>query len=108
MWQFLTGAVVGVLWLALIGWLAYAADTPRGVVAATEDTAERKLAEMRRAIALESTLTKDQILQRYLNITRSATAPTESTPPVRCSSANRPFKYVDTVTTARGLFHRGS
>lgn len=49
--------------------LAYAADTPAEVVAATEDTTERKLAEMRRAITLESTLTKEQILERYLNIT---------------------------------------
>lgn len=37
--------------------------------AATEDTAGRKLREMRYAIALEKELTKDQILQNYLNIT---------------------------------------
>lgn len=47
---------------------SYSAKTPREVVAATEDTPERKLAEIKRALALEKTLTKEQILERYLNI----------------------------------------
>ena len=37
--------------------------------AATERSLERKLKEARYALALERTLTKDQILERYLNIT---------------------------------------
>jgi membrane peptidoglycan carboxypeptidase len=47
---------------------SYSAKTPQEVIAATEDTPERKLAEIKRALALEKTLTKEQILERYLNI----------------------------------------
>lgn len=39
-----------------------------GVAAATADTLSRKIQEARYAIALERTLTKEQILGRYLNI----------------------------------------
>ena len=48
--------------------IAYSAKTPREVVAATEETTARKLREMKYAIALEKELTKDEILERYLNI----------------------------------------
>jgi membrane peptidoglycan carboxypeptidase len=48
--------------------LAYSATNPRDVVAATEDSPQRKIAEMRYALQLEKELTKDQILERYLNI----------------------------------------
>ena len=48
--------------------LAYSATTPQEVVAATEDTPERKLTEMKYALQVEKELTKDQILERYLNI----------------------------------------
>jgi membrane peptidoglycan carboxypeptidase len=40
----------------------------RAIEAAQEPTYERKIAELRYAIALEQQLTKDQILERYLNI----------------------------------------
>ena len=42
--------------------------TPAQQQEATADTAGRKLQEMRYAVALEKKLTKDQILERYLNI----------------------------------------
>jgi membrane peptidoglycan carboxypeptidase len=48
--------------------LEYSATTPQEVVDATSDTVGRKLREMRYALALEKQLTKDQILERYLNI----------------------------------------
>jgi membrane peptidoglycan carboxypeptidase len=48
--------------------LEYSASTPQQVVDATSDTVGRKLREMRYALALEKQLTKDQILERYLNI----------------------------------------
>ena len=48
--------------------LAYSATTPQEVVAATEDTAKRKITEMKYAIQLEKQMTKQQILERYLNI----------------------------------------
>ncbi|MDI1462936.1 transglycosylase domain-containing protein [Catellatospora sp. KI3] len=47
--------------------ISYSADTPEEVVAATEDTAQRKLREMRYALAIEQRLTKDEILEGYLN-----------------------------------------
>lgn len=47
---------------------SYSAKTPKEVIAATEDTPDRKLAEIKRALALEKTLTKEQILERYMNI----------------------------------------
>jgi membrane peptidoglycan carboxypeptidase len=48
--------------------IEYSATTPQEVVDATSDTPGRKLREMRFALALEKKLTKDQILERYLNI----------------------------------------
>jgi membrane peptidoglycan carboxypeptidase len=48
--------------------LEYSASTPQQVVDATADTVGRKLREMRYALALEQKLTKDEILERYLNI----------------------------------------
>jgi membrane peptidoglycan carboxypeptidase len=43
--------------------------TPQQRIDATEDTTARKLQEARYAIALEKTLSKKEILSRYLNIT---------------------------------------
>jgi membrane peptidoglycan carboxypeptidase len=43
------------------------AQTPRQALAATEQTTARKLREMRLAIELEKRLSKQEILQRYLN-----------------------------------------
>jgi membrane peptidoglycan carboxypeptidase len=48
--------------------IAYSARTPQEVVDATEQTPARKLREMKYAVALEKKLTKQQILERYLNI----------------------------------------
>jgi membrane peptidoglycan carboxypeptidase len=48
--------------------ISYSARTPQEVVDATDKTPARKLREMRLAIALEKKLTKQQILERYLNI----------------------------------------
>ncbi|MCM4083860.1 transglycosylase domain-containing protein [Paractinoplanes hotanensis] len=48
--------------------LAYSATNPQQVVDATEDTAKRKLAEMKYALQVEKQLSKNQILERYLNI----------------------------------------
>jgi membrane peptidoglycan carboxypeptidase len=48
--------------------ISYSATHPRDVVAATEDTNARKVREIRYAMAVEKELTKDQILERYLNI----------------------------------------
>jgi membrane peptidoglycan carboxypeptidase len=48
--------------------ITYSATSPRDVLAATEDTGARKVREMRLALGLEKQLTKDQILQNYLNI----------------------------------------
>jgi membrane peptidoglycan carboxypeptidase len=49
--------------------LKYTAANAAQYRAATEDTVGRKLREMRYAIALEKELSKDQILENYLNIT---------------------------------------
>jgi membrane peptidoglycan carboxypeptidase len=46
----------------------YSATSPAEVISATEQTNARKLREARLALALETVLTKDQILERYLNI----------------------------------------
>ena len=46
----------------------YSASDPQTVVAASEDTKARKLREMRLASILEANLSKDEILQRYLNL----------------------------------------
>ena len=48
--------------------LEYSTSSPQEVVNATADTVGRKLREMRYALALEKQLTKDQILERYLNM----------------------------------------
>jgi membrane peptidoglycan carboxypeptidase len=48
--------------------MSYSAKTPQEVLDATDKTPARKLREMRYAIALEKKLTKQQILERYLNI----------------------------------------
>src|SRR3712207_3585765 len=48
--------------------IAYSATHPADVVKATEDTNARKLREMRYALQVEKELSKDQILERYLNI----------------------------------------
>ncbi|HEY3008593.1 MAG TPA: transglycosylase domain-containing protein [Micromonosporaceae bacterium] len=48
--------------------IEYSATHPRDVVAATEDTPARKLREIRYAMAVEKKLSKDEILERYLNI----------------------------------------
>src|SRR5690242_20071918 len=48
--------------------LAYSATNPQEVVDATTDTPKRKITEMKYALQVEKELTKDQILERYLNI----------------------------------------
>ena len=48
--------------------LLQAASTRAGQDAAREQTLERKIKEARYALAIEQELTKDQILERYLNI----------------------------------------
>ncbi|MEV1286063.1 transglycosylase domain-containing protein [Micromonospora sp. NPDC049679] len=48
--------------------IAYSATHPEDVVAATEDTSARKLREMRYALQIDKELSKDEILERYLNI----------------------------------------
>jgi membrane peptidoglycan carboxypeptidase len=48
--------------------LAYSATSPQEVVDATKKTPERKLTEMKYALQLEKELTKQQILERYLNM----------------------------------------
>ncbi len=48
--------------------LAYSASNPQEVVDATKDTPERKLSEMKYALQVEKQLTKQQILERYLNM----------------------------------------
>ncbi|MGL5406894.1 MAG: transglycosylase domain-containing protein [Propionibacteriaceae bacterium] len=47
---------------------AFASGDNEGVDKATERTMSRKIQELRYAIAMEHKLTKDQILERYLNI----------------------------------------
>jgi membrane peptidoglycan carboxypeptidase len=48
--------------------IEYSATSPQDVVDATSDTPGRKIREMRYALALEKQLTKQQILERYLNL----------------------------------------
>jgi membrane peptidoglycan carboxypeptidase len=48
--------------------LAYSATNPQDVVDATQDTPKRKITEMKYAMQVEKELTKQQILDRYLNI----------------------------------------
>src|SRR5205814_5408154 len=48
--------------------IEYSATSPQDVVDATSDTPGRKIREMRYALALEKQLSKQQILERYLNL----------------------------------------
>jgi membrane peptidoglycan carboxypeptidase len=48
--------------------LEYSATDPKDVVAASQDTPKRKITEMKYALQLEREQTKQQILERYLNI----------------------------------------
>ncbi|TWJ10598.1 membrane peptidoglycan carboxypeptidase [Stackebrandtia albiflava] len=48
--------------------LVYNAKTNIEVLEATEDTPERKIREMRYAVSVEKELSKDEILERYLNL----------------------------------------
>ncbi|PTA44187.1 transglycosylase domain-containing protein [Micromonospora sp. RP3T] len=48
--------------------ISYSATHPADVVAATEDTSTRKLREMSLALQVDKELSKDEILERYLNI----------------------------------------
>ncbi|MTK00455.1 transglycosylase domain-containing protein [Micromonospora sp. CP22] len=48
--------------------IAYSATHPADVIAATEDTSARKLREMRYALQLDKEMSKDEILERYLNL----------------------------------------
>ncbi len=48
--------------------LAYSATSPQQVIAATEDSPKRKITEMKYALQITKELSKDQILERYLNI----------------------------------------
>src|SRR6266498_1041105 len=48
--------------------ISYSARTPQQVIDATEQTPARKLREMKYAIALEKKISKQEILERYLNI----------------------------------------
>ncbi|HEU4425241.1 MAG TPA: transglycosylase domain-containing protein [Pilimelia sp.] len=48
--------------------IAYSAEHPAEVVAATEDTNRRKFREMRYAMAIEKKMSKNEILERYLNV----------------------------------------
>jgi membrane peptidoglycan carboxypeptidase len=48
--------------------LAYSARTNEEIVAATEQTPARKLREMKFALAIEKKYNKQQVLERYLNI----------------------------------------
>ncbi|MFC7530365.1 transglycosylase domain-containing protein [Actinoplanes sp. GCM10030250] len=48
--------------------LAYSATNPQEVVDATEDSPKRKITEMKYALQVEKQLSKEQILERYLNV----------------------------------------
>ncbi|MFU8852701.1 penicillin-binding protein [Micromonospora sp. SL1-18] len=48
--------------------ISYSATHPADVVAATEDTSARKLREMSLALQVDKELSKDEILERYLNL----------------------------------------
>jgi membrane peptidoglycan carboxypeptidase len=48
--------------------LAYSATNPQEVLDATTDTPKRKVTEMKYALQVEKELSKDQIIERYLNI----------------------------------------
>jgi membrane peptidoglycan carboxypeptidase len=48
--------------------ITYSATSPAEIIAATEHTGARKLREARLALAIETKYSKDEILERYLNI----------------------------------------
>ncbi|MFJ8581847.1 penicillin-binding protein [Micromonospora sp. NPDC093277] len=48
--------------------ISYSATHPADVVAATEDTSARKLREMSLALQVEKEFSKDEIMERYLNL----------------------------------------
>jgi membrane peptidoglycan carboxypeptidase len=48
--------------------LAYSATNPQEVIDATKDSPKRKISEMKYALQIEKQLSKEQILERYLNI----------------------------------------
>ncbi|WP_341717991.1 transglycosylase domain-containing protein [Micromonospora sp. FIMYZ51] len=48
--------------------IAYSATHPADVIAATEDTSARKLREMRYALQVDKEMSKDEILEAYLNL----------------------------------------
>ena len=48
--------------------LTYNATSNEDILEATEDTPERKLREMRYAVSIEQEMSKDEILERYLNL----------------------------------------
>jgi membrane peptidoglycan carboxypeptidase len=48
--------------------LEYSATDPQDVLDASADTAKRKITEMKYALQLEKEMSKEQILERYLNI----------------------------------------
>ena len=48
--------------------ITYTATSPAEVIAATEPTNARKIREIRLALALETVMSKNQILENYLNI----------------------------------------
>jgi membrane peptidoglycan carboxypeptidase len=48
--------------------LTYFADHPQEIVEATEETNARKIREARLAMAVEKQMSKDEILERYLNL----------------------------------------
>jgi len=56
------------------------AENPNERAAVTATSLERKLREAKLAISLEKRLTKDQILEGYLNIAYFGDAPTASGP----------------------------
>src|SRR3712207_8333795 len=58
--------------------IAYSATHPEDVVRATEDTNARKAREMRFALQVEKELSKDQILERYLNRSEEHTSELQS------------------------------
>ncbi len=48
--------------------IAYSATHPQDVISATEDTSARKLREMKYALQISADMSKDEILEGYLNI----------------------------------------
>ncbi|MFI5494650.1 transglycosylase domain-containing protein [Actinoplanes sp. NPDC051859] len=48
--------------------LAYSAKTPQQAIDATKDSPERKLTEMKYALQVSKELSKEQVLERYLNM----------------------------------------